>query len=106
MTVLLLAVVLEGARLFHPVPLAKVAVTKWTHITVCGTVTLVKEEGDGDAHIRLSEGRAFIVAEFVPYHRLPLPRVGQRICIDGISRKDRTHGWWELNPAENWVPAK
>lgn len=92
-------------RTYHPVALAQLGQTKWTHVEVCGLVTLAKGEADGDQHIRLNDGRAFVVAEIVPYHPLPRPRVGQRICVRGISRLDRTHAWSEVHPVEAWVPA-
>lgn len=93
----------DGPRTFHPVPLAKLAQTKWTHVRVCGTVTLVKHEADGDVHIRLEDGAQFIVAEIVPYHPLPAPSIGQRICVEGISRIDKTHGSLaEVHPIEAW----
>lgn len=89
-------------RQFHKVPLAQLAKTHWSHVEVCGLVTLSKKEADGDIHVRLSEGSAFVVAEIVPYHRLPQPKKGQRICVDGISRQDRDHGWFEVHPVEAW----
>jgi hypothetical protein len=100
----LLALVPMEDRTYHPVALAQLGQTKWTHVEVCGTVTLVKKEADGDIHIRLTEGAAFIVAEIVPYHRLPAPRKGQRICVEGISRRDGTHAWSEVHPIEAWHP--
>lgn len=89
-------------RTFHRVPLERVKDSRWTHIESCGVVTLVKHEADGDAHIRLDAGGAFLVVEIVPYHHLPLPKVKQTIVARGISRLDRTHGWYELHPLESW----
>jgi hypothetical protein len=103
MIALLLVLFAAEDRTFHPVPLAQLAQTKWTHVRVCGTVTLSKHEADGDIHVRLSEGRAFVVAEIVPYHPLTRPKLGQRICVEGISRIDKTHGSWaEIHPVERW----
>lgn len=90
-------------RIYHRVTVAQMKSTKWTHVEVCGRVTLVKGEADGDLHVRLDDGGAFIVAETVPYHPLAAPRVGQRICVRGISRLDRTHGWYEVHPVESWT---
>jgi hypothetical protein len=109
MTALLLLLLFAAAgetRAFHPVPLAHLEITKWTHVHVCGTVALVKHEADGDIHIRLEDGKAFIVAEIVPYHRLPPPKLHTRICVDGISRKDGDHGWSEVHPIEAWTLAR
>lgn len=101
----LLLLALE-TRAYHPVPLPQLAQTKWTHVHVCGTVTLAKHEADGDLHVRLSQGNTFIVAEIVPYHPLAAPKVGQRICVDGISRRDGDHGWYEVHPVERWRAAR
>lgn len=92
-----------GVRVYHPVVLPKVEASQWTHIETCGRVTLVKTEDDGDLHIRLDAGGAFLVAEIVPYHTLPRPKVGQTIRVQGISRLDKTHHWYELHPLEAWV---
>lgn len=88
------------SRTYHGVSIAAVKDTKWTHIAVCGQVTLVKSEEDGDEHLRLSVGALFIVAEIVPYHRLPLPKVGQWVRVAGIHRYDKVHQWEEIHPAE------
>lgn len=96
-----LSVAREG-RTFHKVALAQLSKTQWTHVEVCGLVTLVKMEADGDLHVRLDDGGAFIVAETVPYHRLASPRLAQRICVRGISREDKTHHWYEVHPVESW----
>jgi hypothetical protein len=57
------------SRPYHPVTIAAIADSQWSHVEVCGTVTLAKWEDDGDRHIRLSDDSgAFIVAEIVPYH--------------------------------------
>lgn len=88
------------SRIYHGVSIAQLKETPWTHVSVCGQVTLAKHEADGDAHLRLSDGRAFIVAEIVPYHRLPIPKVGQWVRVAGISREDKTHHWFEVHPVE------
>lgn len=114
MVALLVALALE-TRTFHPVPIAQLARTPHTHVHVCGTVTLVKHEKDGDIHIRIADGAvrsrsrkrrraAFAVAEIVPYHPLPAPRKGERVCVDGISRRDGVHRWAEVHPVEAISP--
>lgn len=92
----------EG-RTYHKVTVAKLPTTQWTHVEVCGLVTLVKKEADGDLHVRIDDGGVFLVAETVPYHPLPAPRSGQRICVRGISREDKTHHWYEVHPVESWA---
>lgn len=84
---------------YHHVKVADVPHTQWTHVTACGVVTLVKKEADGDVHIRLSDGAAFLVVEIIPELPLPAPAKGARVCVSGISRIDKTHGWAEIHPA-------
>lgn len=89
------------SRTYHIVPLEQLGVTKWTHVSTCGKVTLAKKEADGDGHIRLdAAGGHFIVAEVVPYHPIAMPRVGQTVRVKGISRIDKTHRWPEVHPVE------
>lgn len=79
--------------------------TTHTHVSVEGTVDLVRLEPDGDLHIRLrAKSGAFIVAECIP--RLPCrrPRVGEILVVRGISRRDPEHGWYELHPVEGMSP--
>jgi hypothetical protein len=87
---------------FHPVTVAQLPTTVHTHVHVCGLVTLVKKEADGDTHLKVSDGPHFIVAEFIPAIPLPTPKVGQRICVDGISREDKLHRWYEVHPGLRW----
>lgn len=91
---------------FHPVTVSQLPTTKHTHVRVCGTVTLVKTEDDGDVHLRLTDGARFVVAEIIPAIRLASPTRGQRICVDGISRADKAHGWYEVHPVLGWRPAR
>lgn len=91
-----------ASRTYHRVTVAQLATTKWTHVSVCGRVAFVQPEADGDMHLRLEDGAAFIVVEVVPYHPLPRPARGARIRVDGISRIDKTHAWPEIHPAEAW----
>ena len=93
-----------GGRTYHPVTVARLPTTTRTHVRVCGLVTLVRKEEDGDVHVRLSDGARFAVAEIVPAIPLPRPRLGQRICVDGISREDKAHRWFEIHPLEAWRP--
>jgi hypothetical protein len=88
------------SRSYHGVAVSEMKETKWTHVSVCGQVTLVKREEDGDVHLRISDGASFIVAEIVPYNPLPAPKVGQWVRVAGISRQDKTHKWWEVHPVE------
>jgi hypothetical protein len=101
------ALLLLLALTFHPVPVKGVQTTRWTHVRVCGRVALSKVEEDGDIHLRIEDGaRHFIVAEIIPAVPLPRPALGARICVDGISRRDPGHGWWEVHPVLAWRPAR
>jgi hypothetical protein len=88
------------SRTYHGVSIAAVKDTKWTHIAVCGQVEYVKRESDGDDHFRVALGGAFLIVEVVPYHRLPLPKVGQWVRVAGIHRYDKLHQWEEIHPVE------
>jgi len=73
-----------------------------THAAVFGDVTQVSNELDGDIHLRIEAGGAFIVAEIIPEFPLSPPHVGQRITAWGIVRHDGLHNWWELHPLIGW----
>lgn len=106
-TVLLL--LLAQGRVYHDVPLEKVAVTRWTHVTTCGLVTYARTLADGDRHVTLTRGKDFVVLEIIPLIPLASPKKNQVIEAWGIVRIDRGHrtarypeGWPELHPVENW----
>jgi hypothetical protein len=69
-----------------------------TRAEVTGKVTLVKKEADGDMHIRVSDGKHFIVAECMPQMPCVRPKVGQAVTVQGITRFDGEHKWFELHP--------
>ena len=99
------AVAMTGtSRTYHRVPVAQMATTKWTHVESCGVVTLVQLESDGDVHLRVSDGPAFLIAEIIPLIPLPSPKKGQTIRVRGISRIDHDHGSWaEIHPCEEII---
>lgn len=99
------ALLLTLAITFHPVTVKVLPTTPHTHVEVCGTVTLKKREDDGDWHLRIQTGSAFIVAEIIPAVPLPPPEKGATVCVSGISREDKAHGWWEVHPVLAWRPA-
>ena len=94
--------ILEAVIIYHLETVASLHTSRHTHVEVCGRVSLVRKEEDGDIHIRLSddEGR-FIIAEIVPYRPLPKPKLNQNICVLGIHRYDAEHGWDEVHPVES-----
>ncbi len=99
MTLILLLLALEG-RTYHVVPLSRMAVSRHTHVEVCGPVTYVRRQGDGDVHVTLDDGRAKVVVEIIPSLPLPVPRKGQRVRVRGIRRVDERHAFVEVHPAE------
>ncbi len=91
------------SRTYWPVSVDSLAIgqTVHTHVVVTGRVTLLRHEADGDTHLKLVGRTGFIVAECIP--ALPcafLPKVGQRVTVYGISRRDVEHGWYEVHPIE------
>ena len=72
-----------------------------THVRVVGRVLLVKYEKDGDLHIKLGDGKYFIVAECIPKLPCKPPIVGGRVTVEGIARFDGEHKWFEVHPVEN-----
>lgn len=85
-------------RTYHGVSVADLPTTVHTHVAVCGQVTLVKKEEDGDWHLRISNGDAFVVAEIIPEIPLAVPKKFQYVRVAGISREDKAHKWFEVHP--------
>ena len=73
-----------------------------THAAVFGDVTQVSNELDGDIHLRIEAGGAFVVAEIIPEFPLSLPTSGSGSRRGGSSRHDGLHNWWELHPLIGW----
>lgn len=93
------------SRYYWPVAVAQVATTSHTHAAVKGIVAYVRSEDDGDTHIRLNsltDPTRFIIAECTPKEPCLKPRVGQTIIVNGITRRDPEHGWYEVHPVESW----
>jgi len=100
-----LLVLVLAQRLYHVVPLPKVAVSQQTHIETCGQVVYVRKQLDGDWHITLAIGAAKVVAEIIPLIPLEPPPKGAWVTVRGIRRFDDEHKWYEINPVESWVLA-
>lgn len=91
----------EG-RLYHHVTIPALAHTTWTHAEIRGLVTLVRDEPDGDVHIRVEDPRRrFAIVEIIPAITLTRPKVGDCVRARGIVRFDKRHLWTELHPAES-----
>lgn len=91
------------SRPYWPVTIADMAAGKnhHTHVEVSGKVVLVRHEQDGDLHIRLTDGSNFVVAECVPELPCKAPKLGDAVTVQGISRFDGEHKWYEVHPVEN-----
>ena len=92
---------------YYPMPLAELVAKRpadrvHSHLCVTGTVSSVRQEADGDFHVRLCDGGLCLVLEVIPELPLPRPKKGSRIEACGVSRWDSWHGWWELHPAVRW----
>lgn len=98
----------EHDRHYFPVAPSAMAKNHHTHVQVTGKVTISKREGDGDWHIRITDGKGFAVAECIPELPCAHPKIGQCVRVRGISRIDGEHkypgtqvGWPEVHPVES-----
>jgi hypothetical protein len=93
---------------FYPVSIAALRAGKarHTHVHISGQVTGVIDETDGDIHVWLCDENArgardpqhCINAEIIPEFPLRRPKVGSMVRLNGISRFDPEHRWFELHP--------
>lgn len=98
------------SRPYHALQLRDVAQGRfaWTHIEIRGSVAYVRSEPDGDTHIKLTEPlepATFVICECTPKEPCTRPRAGADIIVQGISRRDPEHGWYEVHPVEHWAYA-
>jgi len=91
---------------YQTIPIETIAAgqTRATYATVVGDVSQVSHELDGDYHIRVEGGGAFLVLEIMPEFPLVPPHIGQQITAWGVVRHDGLHNWWELHPLIGWQP--
>ena len=91
---------------YQTIPIATIAAgeSRATYATVVGDVSQVSHELDGDYHIRVEGGGAFLVLEIQPEFPIVPPHVGQQITAWGVVRHDGLHNWWELHPLIGWQP--
>jgi len=91
---------------YQTIPIETIAAGKSraTYAAVVGNVTQVSHELDGDYHIRVEGGGAFLVLEIQPEFPLVPPHIGQNITAWGVVRHDGLHNWWELHPLIGWQP--
>lgn len=76
-----------------------------TKVAVEGIVEKIAQQPDGDYHVIIHPSYiplVFLVTEFIPEIKLPLPKEGDHIKIWGIVRFDALHNWFELHPVIGW----
>lgn len=88
-------------RLYHKVTLEGVAQLTEGHAEVCGLVTYVKKQSDGDWHITLDNGKTKVVLEIIPKLPLKVPNKNDKVRAQGIVRFDKHHKWYEIHPVES-----
>jgi hypothetical protein len=72
-------------------------------VVVAGRVVRVRARADGGWRIRLTDtGGALLAAEIRPTNPLRLPSPGLRIVLRGAIRYDDEHGWYAVDPVEEW----
>jgi hypothetical protein len=77
-----------------------------TRVTVVGRVVRVRRRRDGGWRVRLAEtGGALGAAEIRPPSYMPLPKRGRRILIRGVIRYNSDHGWYAVDPVDEWLDA-
>jgi len=93
---------------FKPVPITRMADTTEPHIVTEGYVTEAKvEEDDGDRVFKLVEklnsSGPFVICEVIEPLEVPIPPVGSRVRVYGVSRFDAQsdHNWHEVHPVLN-----
>lgn len=78
-----------------------------TKVAVVGVVADIPHEPDGDYHLILKDPfGSYLVTETIPQIKLPLPQIGQKVRVWGITRFDVLHNWWEIHPVIGWEPVK
>ena len=107
----MLLILLLFSRLYWPVDLVQFAQfgSVHTHIQVEGYVTYTASEDDGDLHIRLCNApdvvgmntSRCIVVECIPKLPCSKPPLRSKVRVQGISRRDPEHKWWEVHPLES-----
>ncbi|MBI4854437.1 MAG: hypothetical protein HY819_21775 [Acidobacteria bacterium] len=77
------------------------------HIVTEGYISEIRIDRDGDTTFKLVEkigiSEPFIVCEIIDPIKLPLPEVGSKVKVYGVSRYDEkvNHQWYEVHPVLN-----
>ena len=95
-------------RDFHRVSIADYEHNTEPHVVAEGYVSEVMiDDEDGDLTFKLvddvRQSGPFIVCEIINPKRLPLPSIGSRVRVYGVSRYDNqeNHNWYEVHPVLN-----
>lgn len=87
------------SRNYHLVTANNWGEIRYPYICADGVVKLVRREEDGDDHITIRDLKGhMLVAEVIPELRFPLPKLGVKVRVCGVSRYDKLHGWPEVHP--------
>ena len=93
---------------FKPVPITRMANTTEPHVVTEGYVVDAKvKEDDGDRVFKLVErlgsSGPFVICEVIEPMEVPIPPVGSRVRVYGVSRFDgkSDHNWQEVHPVLN-----
>jgi hypothetical protein len=72
-------------------------------MTVEGRVIRVRRR-KGGWRVRLADtGGALAAAEFYDEQAPRLPRIGARIAVQGRVQYDVEHGWYAVDPVDQWL---
>ena len=88
----------KGVDGMQQITVKQMATTTHTHVCLDGTITYRKREADGDWHLKVEDGGAWIVVEVIPQIPLVAPKVKSRVHVCGITRFDKAHKWYEIHP--------
>jgi hypothetical protein len=106
MKLLLLAICLITTRTYWAIDptVFPVSGSVHTHVWVTGYVKYVACEADGDLHVRVTSSpnitSPFFIAECIPSLPCSRPPIGSHVMVQGLSRFDPEHHWWEIHPVE------
>jgi hypothetical protein len=97
-----------NANEFKAVPIQGMADTTEPHVVTEGYVAEARvEENDGDRVFklvdRLNSSGPFVICEVIEPLEMPIPPVGSRVRVYGVSRFDSKsdHNWQEVHPVLN-----
>lgn len=91
---------LLAQRIYHKTTIETINTVTEGHAEVCGLVTYVKHQTDGDWHITLDNGKGKLVLEIIPKLPLSVPKKNDKVRAQGIVRFDKHHKWYEIHPVE------